>query len=144
MTRPRDFQRSRVYSCENGFKTNRIPNEELATVQAYVDAVTSSKWWRRMGGQPYVRVYDGRGRRRASAYCATNSIKMPRWSRYEGCVLHELAHLLVPTDVPSHGREFTATFLVLVRHCMGQEAYRDLRDRFRQGGVKMGTMPKPA
>lgn len=140
MTRPRDSQRAKLYRAEDAVFQKSKPAEytDLRDVQAYADKVLKSKWVRRtFPHAPYlVRVVDGRGRRRAAAFRGSNRIAMPRWSRSRWTVLHELAHIFTPGHFAAHGREYAATYLLLVRHFLGTAAHAELRASFKEHRVK--------
>lgn len=142
MNRARDSQRSKVYAAEWHFCFSHSRKlTEMTDLQARVTQITASKWWRsRIKGWSRVKVKDGRGRRSACAWSWDFSIAIPRSSRTEGVLLHELAHLL--TDhrhgrrIAAHGREFCMEYLALVRRFMGKHAHDELRAAFKAGGVK--------
>lgn len=50
-------------------------------------------------------------------------------------LVHELAHLLTPSGVASHGREFRRVYLTLVRYALGAESARALRAAFTAKGL---------
>lgn len=118
MKRPRDFQRGKVFKSEWA-----IPGDDqgqyfptVPQVQGYVDNIVFSPWWENRCQIQQVNVKDGRGRRTACAfkYRYAGELRMPRWSRTELIICHELAHLLTPEGVPEHGREFCKNFLSLL------------------------------
>lgn len=140
MKKPRDSQRGRVFKAEWA-----IPDEEqgryLATVpqvQRYVDDVVLSRWWEGRSTIQQVDVKDGRGRRSAVAFKFrfAGVLRMPRWSRTELVICHELAHLLTSSNAPSHGREFCRNYLALLDRWCGNGLGRVLREQFRLHGVK--------
>lgn len=51
-------------------------------------------------------------------------------------VLHAHAHWLVPPDAALHGAEFCRAYLQLVKRYMGQSAYEDLRDLYKEYKIK--------
>jgi putative metallohydrolase (TIGR04338 family) len=145
--RPRDQQRSRVYRAEDlAMKCLGASNERLEAieqVQAYVVRLMATEWFRRTyHPRPlYIQVTDGRGRRSACAM-GSNRICMPRWSRSELVILHEVAHCLLAVDYSrsrecgAHGWRFAEIYLALVRNRMGTEAERALREAFRKQRVR--------
>lgn len=114
----------------------------MAELQAYVDKVVNcNKWTRKTFPHlPLLRVaaYDGRRRRRggASGNRWTGRIDMPVHTRNRLYVLHEIAHLATPAPMAGHGREYAANYLLLVRHFLGVEAHRALRESFKEHRVK--------
>jgi len=134
----RDTQRSKVYKAEW-----RIPNrgkkfETMDEVNAYVEHICRSSFWKKMKGARAIDIKDGRGRRSACAF-DTITIALPKWARQEIVILHELTHTLVNFDyhnpVPCHGREFTSTMLKLVKRYMGKKAHEELKASFKQLNV---------
>jgi putative metallohydrolase (TIGR04338 family) len=138
----RDTQRSRVYGAE--IHGEQIGGGSVPEVQAWVDQITGTSWWRARCRLGRVGVRDGRGRSNACAYY--DHIRLPRWARTDGVVLHEVAHVLISQtlggQVAPHGREFTGAYLALVRRFIGAERYQAQRDRFRERRVKVGAAPK--
>ena len=95
----RDYQRSRVYKWERGYwgQESRVLMSlgECATLAGNV--LRSMGWdW-----VEFPRFKDGRGRRRAGA--TSSWVALPRWSRMEWVVVHELAHT-VDTQMRVSGR----------------------------------------
>ena len=117
MSRPRDSQRSKLYEAERAVTwEGERKFETVAEIQRYVDRLTSQMWWikrwpRITAGtvltwdgfedRPAIVVHDGRGRRRAGA--SNRMITMPKWSRVEHIVLHEVAHIVTVGNKASHG-----------------------------------------
>lgn len=145
-TRMRDSQRSKVYRAESVIISGAEERfRQVADIQSYVDRLVGSAWFRRRWPRVgKVEVRPGYGARRALA--TFNIIKLPLWSRSQAVILHELAHVCVNyTDgfeYPAHGREFCSTFLALVRHELGDEAWRSLKDSFRRNRVKHTRAPR--
>jgi putative metallohydrolase (TIGR04338 family) len=153
---PRDSQRSKVYRAEGVLKHHRTKTfkvggktwsgatyADLKDVKAYVDKLVGSAWFkRRWPNVRSVEVNDGRGRQSAGGEGGwRRQITLPRHMRRQEIVLHELAHVLTDAEfgrknAAPHGREFARTLLTLVRHEMGDEAWRALKDSFRTHKVK--------
>lgn len=112
---PRDSQRAKVYRAQEQLPKGKHL-KTMAEMQAYVDKIHSTRWFQKRWPRLYnIEVRDGRGRR--SACAGWGQIKMPKWSRYEVYILHEIAHLLTKEkhySVPSHGREFVKNFIALL------------------------------
>lgn len=112
--RPRDFQRARVYRWEAAHVLVQPGAAEplpLEGCRALVETVF--RWAERppagaLAWAPPL-VTDGRGRRHASG--SREAIKLPRWARTRGIVLHECAHGLA-RDL--HGPEFVAVYVDLL------------------------------
>lgn len=134
---PRDGQRQRLYRSERA-----VPHGDrftsVAHCQAYVEDRLRSPWWRNSCPDiPSVTVTDGRSRRHAGAVRSRRIIKLPRWSRTELTILHELAHIATPEGCAAHGPEYARTYLELVRRFMGREAGAELRKAFQSHRVKV-------
>lgn len=142
----RDNQRKRLYDAEFAVRSfgtgagRRL--ETVPEVQAYVNAILGSRWFKARWGVRSIPVLDGRGRRSA---CAEGSrIKMPLWARNEMVTLHEVAHVLTPGKYADHGPEFAGVLLALIRQFMGPEAAASLRESFRGHRVKSNTAAVPS
>jgi putative metallohydrolase (TIGR04338 family) len=145
--RARYFQRQKVYDAEGAafvpeddWELVPVDFKKVAEVQEYVDTVTVSPFWQTLA--PDVRtvtVKDGRSRRRGAAYPELGEIRMPRFTRRRWYTLHELAHMALGAEdsLASHGPEFTAAYLALVRGFLGQAATERLEAAFEEGGVKV-------
>ena len=147
--RPRDSQRSKLYSAELAVRgTDRGPGAlpspcPLETLQRYVDGITASAWWRDYVGarRRKVTVRDGRGRVKAGSYTYQAAITMPHWSRNRFVTLHELAHQATdaahgPDNAAGHGPEYAGMLLSLVSRFLGTAKAAELRDSYRKYGVK--------
>ncbi|MEZ5825290.1 MAG: hypothetical protein R3C97_11295 [Geminicoccaceae bacterium] len=138
-TRPRDFQRSRVYGWERRFVLPLACDplsldgcRELVRdvyLQSEADRCHRHDW------QP-PDVTDGRGRRHA---CGSREvIKLPRWARTRAVVLHECAHGLA---ADAHGPQFVRVYTGLLESFAGFErAY--LERTLRECGVRMAALPE--
>ena len=150
----RDFQRQRVYNSEDLMDVGHGKRlETVPEMQTWVDKIVRSKWFRnRWPYLTYIQVKDGRGRRRATGYAKGSRqhyetfgittegiLKMPRWSRSELFILHEITHVIIDhvhkRKVPAHGREFCNLYLSLVKRFMGKVAHHDLKICFKEVGV---------
>ena len=106
MKKPRDTQRRKVYTAENRVDKGR-KLETVPEMQGYVDQMLRSRWWKmKFPNVTHVLVQDGRARKTAGAVFSLRdpAIKMPRWSRRELFVLHEIAHIARPAGTAAHGR----------------------------------------
>jgi len=144
--RPRDSQRSRLYSAErvlsnrdeHGQPCGSVDWTTVAEVQAFVDRVTRSRWWKSRSRVGKIVVKDGRGGMSARAYRSRGQsvIAIPRWARTRRVVLHELSHHLTPWTAAAHGNLFAANLVDLVRRWMGPDEAEALKESFRQAKVR--------
>lgn len=144
--RPRDSQRLRTYKAGWAFKA-LLPEawiNNIHDIQAWVDEIVASQWW---NCHPVrvsrVLVKDGRGRKNGGArrtWNGTGEIMLPRALRHKSDILHELAHLLVPNNVQSHGREFIVAWLQLVDLWVGTLEGDALRWHLTRNGAKWGLV----
>jgi len=137
-TRPRDSQRIRVYRAHWALD-DRLKAKSMGSVdevQAFVDEVVRSAWWRsRTGSRKRIRVGDGRGRR--SAGSVGGEIRIPRAARTVPTILHELAHEWVRDPTTAiHGPEYAGAFLQLVEEFIGGGAAAILRIAYLEHGVR--------
>lgn len=145
MARPRDNQRKRLYDSEKdlGQGPHRI-FRAVEGVKEYVESIMRSHWFQdHFPDVTSIEVTDGRRRRNAAAqrfethtWEIKGVIKMPKWSRIEIVILHEIAHVVTPNHFAAHGLEFATNFLALTKHALGVDAYNRLRARFLAKGVK--------
>jgi hypothetical protein len=101
---PRDTQRARLYRAEDEVAVGRsLPT--LERLQAYVEEVRAAAWFVARWGERSFEVRPGFGHRHATAD-RDGRLQLPRWSRTELVVLHEMAHPLTPAGYAPHGPEF--------------------------------------
>ena len=138
----RDFQRSKLYAAERHLAERGPRLESVKDIQAFVDGLCQSRWFRNRFGLVEIAVRDGRGRRNAGG-CGWRSmdgrggfITLPKWSRHTLFILHEITHVIIPSNLAAHGREFSKIFLQLVGRWMGDDSAKDLRAAYRRCGVK--------
>lgn len=137
MTRPRDNQKQRVYNAERAWWQATEPMPTVPEMQAFATKLVRSAWWKKRYDVRTVEIRDGRGRRKGNCYRQWTHaiIKMPRWFRYKGALLHELAHAATPRSEAAHGPVFVRNYLLLVRHVLGQESFEELLASFREHRV---------
>jgi hypothetical protein len=135
MSRARDTQRSRVYAAERAVEwtDGHLTLEEC---RALARRISTSAWFRRTfaWSGPAIEVKDGRGCRRALG--GGSSITLPKWARQYWVVLHEIAHCVTPSRYAAHGPEFVDNLMRLIRHVLGVDAYRTVRDTFAEYGIR--------
>jgi len=152
-TKPRDEQKSRVYSAEQMFRTILddhpimyfagstipVPLERkfgnLESIRRYADYVV------RVYGAPEVTIRERKGDTKAHYERDTHTIAVPvphrlsdAWSMREIVILHELTHHLC--SGPGHGPEFALKFTQLVGRMMGENAQFMLTTLMYQHHVK--------
>jgi len=138
--KPRDTQRSKVYAAEKVLFGSSKKFESVKDVEKYLRRIFDTVWFKKTF--PHKRkfqVKDGRGRSGPSgAPRGADGVTMslPKWSRFESMILHELAHGLTPREYAWHGPEFCAVFLRLVDRFMGAEAHKALMFSFRDHNVR--------
>ena len=158
---PSDNQRKRVYDsefdiddrpwdshkrCNKSTRGGRL--ETVGEIEDFVNAIHRSRWFkgflRKQNPQMYIRaifIHDGRGTRKGFAWRYLNGnavLNLPRWSRSKLIILHELAHVITPDCgcYASHGSEFCANYLELVRRWIDKDTHAALKDSFREHRVK--------
>jgi putative metallohydrolase (TIGR04338 family) len=152
--RARDSTRSRLYRAEgraferNGEARGGLERyETIEECQEYVDYLvkrygdTLRICRAAAGSRAVVVVTDGRGARAATARRVAGQryrINLPRWARKQWVILHEFAHCLVNgrrPHVASHGPEFCAAYVALVRAEVGHWASIGLEDELEAEGL---------
>jgi putative metallohydrolase (TIGR04338 family) len=145
MDNMRDQQRQRVYKTEDKHSFEGILRiEDMKDVRRFSKKVLRHKAlkpWRHAMASSKLKMTDGRGNRRATCYgCFQTSpvvtIKLPRWSRTQLNIIHELAHALTPGRYSPHGAEFTTNYLYLIKHVLGDGAYKEMLNLFNENRVK--------
>ena len=118
----------------------RLPTVDV--LQAYVDDLVVADWFARRWGPRSFEVRPGYGHRRATAD-RQGVLQMPRWSRSELVVLHEVAHCLTAEQYAAHGPEYAGVFLALVRRRLDPLAAQVLEDAFGRHRVRWNTLAVP-
>lgn len=141
VARPRDSQRTRLYRAEDELSPGRrLPTVQV--LQAYVDELATTEWFVTRWGRRSFEVRPGHGHRRATAD-RNGVLQLPRWSRTELVVLHEVAHCLTPERYAAHGPEYAGVFLSLVRRRLSPAAGQALEDAFGRHRVRWNTAAVP-
>ena len=143
-SRPRDSQRARLYRAEDEVpRGRRLPTVEV--LQAYADDLVASDWFAGRWGGRSLEIRPGFGHRRATAD-RNGILQMPRWSRTELVLLHEVAHCLTAEHYAAHGPEYAGVFLALVRRRMSPASAQALEDAFVRHRVRwsIAAVPRPS
>lgn len=141
---PADPQRQLVYAAEDSVLAEVGPRlRRWVEVEAFVESVLADPAYLDLFPDgPLDIVLDRRSRSaRASVALpdhATILIRDGSWNALT--LLHELAHLISPDEVP-HGADFVATELALVRRFCGFDAFAVLLTAFRATGVAVAAAP---
>lgn len=142
---PHDSQRSRMFEAENSAGLESARLETVAEMQIFVDRITESRWWKTRTRKKFIKVMPGRGCRNALATYSRWGlpiIKMPKWSRSEYVILHELAHHLTPSEYAAHGKEFCKNHLAMIKRWLGHEQWKRLHNAFHNFNVKHHKRPE--
>lgn len=146
-----DSQRSKLYRAESFWRVGVDAACQIEpNPQAFIDKVTSYKWYRRRFPRKTKIVVRVNPRLERYAYGGTRAgqpiITLPgingRWARQRWVLLHELAHCISsPMYTPPHGRRFARTYVCLVRYTLGKAAADKLKAAFRKHRVKFSPYP---
>jgi len=130
----RDSQRSAVYTWERALPAWPGPPLSLFECQELVARV-----WHDHLEAPAPRLTDGRSRRTACYVYEDHEIRLPRWSRTVMVVLHEAAHAILWSSIPTaagHGPEYARLYLDMLERYAGVDAdvarWRGSRQRPRR------------
>ena len=147
----RDNQKSKVYAAEQSMRDDSpYLFRSMDKMQAFVDKVTASDFWRARTDKQYVEVVLGRrDSGKARAYIDGgkwhSQVKKhpfitlpPNWANNRMVVIHELAHIL--GDHYDHGEGFCADYIELVRRFESNTKARKLTEAFAEAGVKVGEI----
>lgn len=141
-----DRQRQRVYQSESVLSNAGRVFRSVDQMQRYVDRIVESDWWKERSKVEEVFVFLGR-KDSSTAYahpagsywygvqqdCPFITIP-PTWAARDTIILHELAHIMVPS-VEAHGPAFCTAFIELVTKFMGTLRGRQLRESMDEHGV---------
>lgn len=139
--RPRDSQRARLYRAEGEVDAGRrLPT--VVRMQAWVDGLVATDWFRARWGDRAFEVRPGFGHRRATAD-QHGVLQMPKWARTELVLLHEVAHCLTPPTCAAHGSEYAGILVALARRGMGPATAQALEDAFARQRVRWSLVAVP-
>lgn len=139
-----DPQRLAVYAAEDAVLAEVGQRFRRWTeVEVYIESVLASPGYLRLFPDASLDVAVARRSRSATASLAvpehaTLLIRDGSWNVVT--LLHELAHLVSPAS-ESHGPDFVATELALVREFCSFHAYVALRTSFLEHGVAIAERP---
>jgi hypothetical protein len=141
----RDSDKNKTYRCE--WKTERkFP--EISNVlsendcQKFLHRVLKSKFWREYGkGSVRLEFMKNMGHRSAIAGRGSNGLirLSPRHSS-KYVILHELVHA---AGYYNHGRGFRILLLKIVSRFLGREVANDLKENFKNAGLKISKIREP-
>lgn len=141
MTKERDSQQGKLYKAEKILEQYSKRLETMPEITAFAERVLLRAPVQARYGQHLrwaIQIKDGR--RCRNALGGTNWVKLPKWSRTEYIVLHELAHTICRrmhgVNVAGHGWQYAAIYLDLVWFGLGAEARDALKASFRQHRVR--------
>lgn len=150
----RDSQRTKLYAAERamwfevdgtmiGDRFYQHPFLDFDTpreLQQFVNTVTRSRFWKSVGGRSMVHA-KANNRWSSGARGRVTQLDVPPWGMQKPTVLHELAHSLAYTMVPSkpdHGQEFVLIFRRLIENHMGDDVRRKFDLQLEEHRVKWG------
>jgi putative metallohydrolase (TIGR04338 family) len=124
---------ARVYAAEEAIQAQGRRWTRIADAQAYLDGLIESEWFFERWPHLLRCTVERRGSGARWSTCShldrsEGVILVAPGALIQPVVLHELAHLVLPSDC-GHGPPFADTLLELVRHEMGFYAYTDLLTR---------------
>lgn len=117
MTRPRDSQRSKVYTLGDDYR-RAVAKATDGRPNAFLDLTATRELVEEMrirAGTGTIGIRDGRGTRHASGDAF--GINLPRWSRTPVTIAHEVAHVLHDRHGgrgAAHGPEFVRIWTTLL------------------------------
>jgi len=130
-----DGQRQKLYDSETGVPLGK-QFKDIEKAQKFVDKVLDSAWFNRRFDLTDVRLEMTQGWTKSYCRPSQKLIRLLDCHLNERIVLHELAHAIVPKPHSHHGRLFSAIYLDLVRHFIGEDAYDALLKGYRRENVK--------
>jgi hypothetical protein len=166
MTKERDTQRAKVYKTDHALDDI---SQQYATIEDIRRFLRDTCRRQRVQAEfpctallaekfadDTFRIHDGGGTRIARG--GYSRLNFPRWSRYTGVVLHELAHVIHAREEHSFGRDrelmkrdgykaahgwrFMQIYLRLVLHAMGRTAHDKLKAAAKANKVRIAPKRK--
>ena len=145
--RKRDSQKQTVYDAEGICKIRvreQFPDVysimSLEEIEAYCQKLINSVWFQRRWPQVKgTKLGDGGRRKSASGGLSGRDARMkfPKHTRYKVMILHELSHACDLSHSGWHGRPFCRIFLELLRHELGDEVWKTMKECFKEKRVKV-------
>jgi hypothetical protein len=130
-THVRDFQRNQVYKAEDS--SLFWGDTQIMTWEQVEDIVYKISQWAEI--KPPEIVEDGH----KITYATQDKISFTYPSlKTLPYICHEMSHVINynGTDADHHGENFAGTYLEVVKHFIGNQAYKDLKHSFTVYGVK--------
>lgn len=145
--RPRDYQRSRLYSAERAADTVVAGTrfDSLESARRYTMEIVRSSWWQaRWPEVRIVNVLPGKGNRASGDRLAMPQrngeffgiVWLRGWSLVASVLMHELAHVVTPRRYSAHGPEFAGNLLLFIRREFGPGKATGLMREFALHGVR--------
>jgi putative metallohydrolase (TIGR04338 family) len=136
----RDTQRSKVYSAERKAFGSFEEVYSFNDCKAILSIVKDGSYYRSVNGYRHVKLKDGRGRRSACYQPDTKTIKLPKWSRNDFVIMHEIAHSLAHRTVgegehAGHHASFCTHYANLIHEQVGNQYAIKLINEFKSGRV---------
>jgi len=129
-----------VYKYTADFKS-------LREAQKYANSITSSRWWRALGGPKFVLIKHSRSDAYSStAWAQRNEIRLAGSVLTKWVLIHELIHIVMwhlNRKLPSHGPDYALVYLRVIEQFRGDEERQALAVAFEQKGVKAHTDSSP-
>lgn len=134
MARPRDNQRKRVLAAERVF-ARRLDNPlSSRQLQSLADRITRSAWFRKLDA-PFTAIQVFTDDHNTGCHQPVAKgllvIYLNEKEATAPDLFHEISHHLVPTNVQSHGPEFTKQMLECARKWLGPEYKKMLYEDYR-------------
>jgi putative metallohydrolase (TIGR04338 family) len=144
MSSGRDSQKGKLYNAEGtAFGYTQRNFSSIREVQAYSNSVTSSLWWRRLGGPKFVLVKKTRiDSGYSTAWAHRNEIHITQSHFNKWVVLHELAHIVMwhlAKNRPAHGPDYALVYSRMVEEFLGDEQRQKLSVAFEKYGVRANS-----
>jgi putative metallohydrolase (TIGR04338 family) len=132
----RDNEVKALYRAENHELPIGAKFTSLEDVQDFVNTVTATPFWAKLGNLPKrIHVFSN-GDRAESEARDPNEIWLATAHWHEQAVLHELAHFVDQSGGDPHGPVFVRAYLGLILEFRGTHYARLYRDAFTRIGVK--------
>jgi putative metallohydrolase (TIGR04338 family) len=151
----KDSQRGKVYTAECELKKEGTRFTSYNDMVIFIEKIRSNAFLRRRYNSQLKRPIGlkiNKGKR--WAWGNADHITIPEfgaWAWMPAVVCHEVAHTItlrtprIPLmQYQSHGRQFCAVYLNVVRAMMGRESYEELKACFKAHGVKFTPKKKTA